>query len=229
MMHIETIPVKVAGDPFFTVNCYLVAAAPESDCVLALDPGDEAEVILEHLGNRTLSAIILTHGHYDHIGGIHALVEATGAKTYAQEEDAELIANNYDHIRKSYGRIAALMTRDRKDYEVPELASEAPVIDVLLKEGDELTLCDVSLQVMHTPGHSAGSICLYSAEDAVLFSGDTLFKGTCGRTDLMRSGPQYMHDSLARLSTLPPETVVYPGHDASTTIGEEINRGLSEY
>ncbi|MCL2806633.1 MAG: MBL fold metallo-hydrolase [Coriobacteriia bacterium] len=198
-MHIETIPVMIGGNRFFTENCYLASATDESACVIAIDPGDEPEAILGHLGSRSLAAIIITHGHEDHTGAIPRLIEHTGASLYAHEGDLEWLDEGVSkHV-------------------------------TTLSDGELLDLCDLKLLVMHTPGHSQGSICLYSSEDSILISGDTLFKGTCGRTDLPGGNPSSMHDTLALLSALPPETRVYPGHDAPTSIGGELDRGLAEY
>ena len=228
-MHIETIPVKIGGDPFFTTNCYLVSATPESDCVIVIDPGDEPELILEHIGSRSPAAILLTHGHFDHIGGVAGLAEATGAPSHVQEKDAYWIEEHFDEIRNGYANFAQRMNARKKDAQAPVLSEEVPRIDYALLGGNTVEFCGLSFLVLPTPGHTPGSICLYNAEDGILFSGDTLFKGTCGRTDFMGGDPASMHDSLALLAKLPPETVVYPGHDATTTIGAEINRGLSEY
>lgn len=227
-MYVEILPVRIAGDANFTTNCYVVSDTPEDSCVLVIDPGDEAKLIAEHLAEKSVAAIVITHGHYDHIGGVTELAGLTGAPIYAHEREAELISENFDKIRRGYS-IYARVKATGAEPDAADPGATAPQVSTLLTDGETVELCGLSFKVLHTPGHSPGSICLYSAADGVLFSGDTLFKGTCGRTDFEGGSSKAMHDSLALLATLPPETVVYPGHNEPTTIQDELYRGLREY
>jgi len=216
-MNIETVEVKVNGDPSFLVNCYLVSSTPTSDSVIVIDPGDEPQRILGKIGTRKVLGIVCTHGHLDHVSAASELARQTGADIYLHADDAQWSKELYEAVRSFIE-----LTKG-------PIESHAPEVDKFLTVDEPLQLGDLEFSVIHTPGHTPGSVCLYHAEDAVLFSGDTLFRFTCGRTDFPYSSPEKMGKSLARLAQLPPDTTVYPGHYGTTTIGAEINRGLSEY
>ena len=196
-MNIETIEV---GE--LETNCY-IAYDPQSKEAIVIDPGDESGKILDLLGEKRLIPlyIVITHGHPDHTGGAEEIHKATGAKILIHEEDAKVF--NTPSAWLKY------------------LFSSKIHIDKELKEGDVIKFGGISFAVIHTPGHSKGSMCLYSKEEKALFSGDTLFYDAVGRTDLPWSSEADMKASLKKLLELPPETKVLPGHGWSSTIGQE--------
>ena len=186
------------------VNCYLLAC-PETKEALIIDPGEGAEKLLKEIEREQcqLRYIINTHGHYDHIGANGQLKKQTGAKILIHAADAEMLTE---------GRRNLSIFSDSQ-------VLQGPAADQLLGEGDLIkvgkTIC---LQVIHTPGHSPGSIALY--QEGHLFSGDTLFATSIGRTDLPGGSTEAIMDSINKLIILPEETKVYPGHSGLSTIGE---------
>lgn len=172
-------------------NCYILS--DNSRC-LVIDPGDEPEKVLLFLEqqNLHLEAILLTHGHFDHVGAVKTLAAETDCRVFLCQEDLAL---------------PGAMTAGSLYY------------TDFYKDGDKLTLAGLEFEVLHTPGHTPGSVCLRFGEH--LFSGDTLFAGSCGRTDFPGSSPADMFRSLSRLSQLDETLKVYPGHGGATTIGEE--------
>ena len=174
-------------------NCYIVAD-PETRVCAAIDPGDSGEQVakaLENLG-LTLKAIFLTHGHFDHVGGVQALHDATGAPVYLC----------------------------KKELELPDSMTGGPLFHTdAYAEGDQVTVGPMTFTVLETPGHSPGSVCL-SVEDA-LFTGDTLFQGSCGRTDFPGGSLEILYGSLRRLAALEGDRRVYPGHGGETTLDVE--------
>lgn len=186
-------------------NCYLVAREGAREAVL-VDCADEAERILETAKGRDIEIrlIVATHGHADHVGALARVKAATGAEVAIHELDGRMLADP--------GLSGAAMFG---------LGQEPVGADRLLREGDVVAVpgTDVELEVLHTPGHTRGSICLLGK--GVLFSGDCLFAGGIGRVDLPGGDEEAMAASLARLIRLDPGLVVYPGHGPATTIGEE--------
>lgn len=185
-------------------NCYLLAEEA-GGAAAVIDPGAEADRILEQVEADALNVayVIDTHGHSDHIGANGPIVEATGAKLVIHEADAEALADPVANISAFVG-----------------IDASSPAPDALVVDGDELELDGLRLRVLHTPGHTPGSIVLLAGE--ALFSGDTLFAGSVGRTDLPGGSPRRLAESLAsKIVPLDDDIVVYPGHGESSTVGRE--------
>jgi len=185
-------------------NCYILADDATRDAVV-IDPGGDAPVILDALGRGKLNpvAILVTHGHFDHVEGLAKLKRATGAPIHMHREDVPLVRGMADQ-----GRMFGVR------------AETAPPPDRLLEDGDEVRFGGQALKVLHTPGHSPGSVC-YATGKAV-FVGDLLFAGSIGRTDF--DGGDYatlIRSVRSKIFTLPEDTVVYPGHGPATTVAIE--------
>ncbi|MCL1885917.1 MAG: MBL fold metallo-hydrolase [Dehalococcoidia bacterium] len=196
-MILETLPL---GD--YQANCYLYAST-KTRSGFVIDPGGEASVILSRIKELCLSieAIILTHGHPDHTDALLQVKAGSNAPVWAHE-DAVSDLNN----RQLYAMLGFCYNSINPDR--------------LLRDGDVLGNGDEKLKVLHTPGHTLGCICLLGG--GVVFTGDTLFNGSIGRTDMPGGNPYTIMDNIhSKLMTLTDETVVYPGHGPSSTIGEE--------
>lgn len=188
------------------VNCYIVGDDQTRE-VLVIDPGGNPRQIVETLTQMRARTrgIVLTHAHFDHVMGIEGVKRGTGAPLYAGENEKRLL-ESVEAQAQAFG-IA-----------VPPV----PVPDHWLKAGDTVEAGKVRLKVLETPGHSPGSICLYDEQNAVVFVGDVLMRGTIGRTDFPGcSLEQLLRSIRTQLYSLPDGTTVYPGHGPLTTIGEE--------
>jgi glyoxylase-like metal-dependent hydrolase (beta-lactamase superfamily II) len=170
--------------------------------LIVVDPAGDERELLAAIDSRPVAAVVLTHGHFDHLGAARALLSATGAPLAVHEADAVAITSAAGSGGAPFGF----------DY-------SAPRADRLLNEGDVVQAGTLRLAVIHTPGHTPGSICLFG--EGHLFAGDTLFSGSIGRTDFPGGDMAAMRRSIARLSTLDDAVVVHAGHGPDSTIGRE--------
>ena len=200
MIH-EILPVGVLG-----CNCSILGD-PVTREALVIDPGDDIQDIAAILDRHalTVKTIVITHAHIDHIGGVHKLRALTGAPVYMHQDDASLAA----HLEMQAAWLGMK-------------APENPGIDTPAKEGDILRAGSIAAHVLHTPGHTPGSISLFMPAENKLIAGDTLFKGSVGRTDLPGGDFDKIANSIrGKLYTLPDTTIVYPGHGEPTDISTE--------
>ncbi|MFZ0166659.1 MAG: MBL fold metallo-hydrolase [Trebonia sp.] len=198
----------------FAANCYIVAPAPGEECVI-IDPGQDAERGIEELLARYRLkpvAVLLTHGHIDHVWSVGPVCGAKGIPAWIHPADRGLLADPASGLALNVGQeLFGGITFTEPD-DVRELT-----------DGAALELAGVQLTVGHVPGHTPGSVTFRGGADDLdaLFSGDLLFAGSIGRTDLPGGDHATMLKSLARTLTLPDETVVLPGHGPQTTVGAE--------
>ena len=174
----------------YQTNIYILSNDTEA---AVIDPGYEPDIILDALEGKELKAILLTHGHFDHVGAVKELVAETGCKVYIHAADLSL---------------------------PPMITAGQLYYTHTYAEGD--TVCPIegaALHVLHTPGHTPGSVCLLLGDQ--MFSGDTLFEGSCGRMDLPGGDQLQMHQSLNRLVSLQADYHIHPGHGGSTTLAAE--------
>ena len=192
----------------FQENCWVIGNRRTGEAI-CVDPGDEAGEILAMARDMgvTIKYIANSHAHIDHILGVREVQEQTGAKFLLHAGDLDLARNT------------ANSARNWMQVEVPQ----PPDPDAFLADGDDIDIDGLKLRVLHTPGHTPGSVCFYA--NGVLFAGDTLFAGSIGRTDLPGGDyDQEMASIVERLLMLPDDTIVLPGHMDQTTIGHERQR-----
>jgi hydroxyacylglutathione hydrolase len=201
----------------FETNCYILRSSSSvKDCVL-IDAGLESTPLVDYLRRKRLNpvAVILTHGHIDHVAGLDELLANwPEIKVYIHSSDVPMLSgkNNLSELAGiPSGRIKA---------------------DCLLEDGQVIELAGIRLKVLHTPGHTPGGISLYSRDDQIVFVGDALFAGSVGRTDFPGgSAKQLLKGIKEKLLTLPPATKILPGHGPATTIAEEkkLNPFLQDF
>lgn len=189
----------------YGTNCYFVYNEG-SDEVVLIDPADSGDKLVNKLSEQgfKVAAILLTHGHFDHIYGVKKAAKESGAKVYALLEEEKLLADVKLNCSMSVGR------------------GETITPDVFLRDNEEITLAGINIKVIHTPGHTAGSACFYIESAKILISGDTLFCESVGRSDLPTGSTATLIRSInEKLMVLDDDVKVFPGHGATTTIGDE--------
>lgn len=185
-----------------SVNCYIVVSDSQNAAVI--DPGGEAERILDYLQTNklTLKRILLTHGHIDHIGAVKVLKDRTGAEIYIHDLDAEMLNDSVKNLASPF-----------------RMAYQPVSPDHTFSDASRISLDEITFTVMHTPGHTKGSSVFLTR--TTMFSGDTLFQGSIGRTDFYGGDYEAMQRSLKKLSELETDYTVLSGHGEKTTLGEE--------
>jgi glyoxylase-like metal-dependent hydrolase (beta-lactamase superfamily II) len=187
-------------------NCYLVRAASGAAEAVVVDPGGDADLLGRALADRgaRCAAILITHGHWDHLGGVADLAGETGAPVYMAEDESVLL-------------------EDVNSFTPPGVQLRPYTPDVRLQGDETLELAGISFQTLRVPGHSPAHLAYYA--DGCLFSGDLVFAGSVGRTDLPGADWDTLVESIRTLADrFPPETVVYSGHGPETTLGAELAR-----
>jgi len=192
----------------FEVNCYLYWDGASKDAVI-LDPGGDEDLIFEALDRVgvTPQAILLTHGHIDHIAAVGAVKEKLQIPLYIGQADQNLLVNPSDFVSTFYSKPV-----------------HSPPADFLVTDEQLLTFGTIALRVLATPGHTLGGVCYLDERQGALFCGDTLFYGSVGRTDLPGGSYEQLLESIrTKILTLPDEIVCLPGHGPETTVGAERN------
>ncbi|MCX7913722.1 MAG: MBL fold metallo-hydrolase [Thermodesulfovibrionales bacterium] len=192
-------------------NCFIVADEVTKECMV-VDPGDEPDRIIDAIrgNNLKVAYIVCTHGHFDHVGSVGDIKQETDAKIILHQDEIE-IYNAAKDMASFWG------------FDIDPL----PDPDIFVKEGDVIQLGSITFEVLHTPGHSPGGICLYT--EGLVITGDTLFAGSVGRTDFYGGDISKLRESFRRLMTLPDNTKVLTGHGPATTIEKEKRTNMFSF
>lgn len=192
-------------ETYFSTNTYIVTDDETGDTAV-VDPGLPENDLLEKLDGKNVKYILLTHGHFDHFGGAQVIKDNTDAKVVIHKNDVEM-----------------LHAPDKNVFNLYYAGEKCPAVDadIIAEDGTEIMLGNTKITVLHTPGHSSGSVCYLFKKDLVMFSGDTLFKLSAGRTDYYCGNPRTELMSLAKIADLEGNYKVYPGHDEETTLDYE--------
>ena len=187
----------------YQMNCYLVENTQTQE-VLIVDPGADGDAIIAAVGERKPAAVLLTHGHYDHIGAVDAVCGHFAIPVYIHEADAPKLTDPRRSIATTFGYDTYVRTTP-----------------TLLVDNQQLTLAGMPITVLHTPGHSVGSVCYLLPHNAGLLCGDTLFQGGYGRYDFEDGNFSDLKNSLRRILYMHPRMTAYPGHGGTTFAGRD--------
>lgn len=196
--------IKVVPTGPIRANCYIVYDEKTNDAAV-IDPGSFDCFVQSAIEGLNVKYIICTHGHFDHILGAGKMIEKTGAALLIHRADEKCLTSSQDNLLGDF-------------HTKREINLKA---DRLLEDGDEICFGDIVLKVMHTPGHSRGSIVLINEKERVIFTGDTLFAGGTGRTDFYGSNPTDMRKSILKIMSLDGDYHILPGHDIDTNLSDE--------
>lgn len=182
-------------------NCYVVEDENNKVCAV-IDPGDVIDELIDHINGLNVGYIMLTHGHFDHIGGVEKIKAITSAPVVIHNGDVEMLKDPMLNLSAHVGMDISLKP------------------DIVLNGGELIAVGEIAINVVHTPGHTPGSVCYVC--DGVMFSGDTIFAQSIGRTDFVGGDSKKIKDSIEMMIKLYPDVTLYPGHGESAMMREFV-------